>query len=149
LEKYHFLKKKEVNFDIDGLIAYLQTLDGGNKAYELAKAIATHVQGYFQYTTPTQPPYAALLNFHSLTNYFTHLKKTMKFSATTIAEKLRALRQAIEYVIYQQSDEGSHNTFIKCQKVKDRLKKWGNSLTKDIRKQRNVQAYKSSQEVCI
>jgi len=134
LEKYHFLKKKEVNFDIDSLIAYLQTLDGGNKAYEPAEAIAAHVQGYFQYTTPTQPPYAALLNFHSLTNYFTHLKKTMKFSATTIAEKLRALRQAIEYVIYQQSDKGSHNTFIKCQEVKDRLKKYTNKRHSEAKK---------------
>lgn len=38
---------------------------------------------------------------------------------------------------------------MKCQEVKERLKKWGNALTKDIRKQRNEHALKCSHEVCI
>ena len=89
----------------------------------------------------------ALLNFHALQDYFKHLKTTMKFSATTVADKLRALRNAIEYVQYQHSDEGSSQTYSKCQEVKDRLKIWGNGLTKDIRKQRHQNSVKSSYEV--
>lgn len=34
-----------VAFDTEGFINYLQTLDGGNKDYEPAKAIAAHVKG--------------------------------------------------------------------------------------------------------
>ena len=124
-------------------------MDGGNKAHDPAKAIGAHVRGYFQYTTPTTPPYLALTNFQSLTNYFMHLKTKMNYGPTTITEKLRAVRHAIDYVMYQQSaGQGSHATFMKCQEVKDRLKKWGNALTKDIRKQRHAQALKSSHEVC-
>ena len=131
------------------MISHLQTLDGTNKAYEAARAIGAHVRGYFQYVQPTRPPHAALLDFHSLTTYFTHLKTIRKFTATTISEKLRAIRHAIDYVMYQQSNEGSHSTLVKCQEVKERLKKWGNALTKDIRKQRNEHALKCSHEVCI
>ena len=148
VEKYHFLRKEEVNFNIDGLIGYLQTLDGSNKDYEPAKAIGAHVRGYFQYTPPTRPPHAALLDFHALTNYFSHLKTERKFSATTISDKLRAIRHAIDYVMYEQSEEGSHSTLIKCEQVKERLKKWGKALTKDIKKQRNRHALKCSHEVC-
>ena len=77
-----------------------------------------------------------------------HLKTTMKFSPTTIANKLRAIRQAIEYVMYEQNaGQGNHATFMKCQEVKDRLKKWGSALTKDNKKQQNNNSRKSSYEV--
>ena len=141
------MKKEPVDFDIMGFASYLQTLDGGNKETEPAKAIAAHVKGYFQYSTPTKPPHMALLDFHKLQNYFTHLKSERNLSATTIADKLRAIRQAIEYVQYEQTDEGCSKTHMKCQEVKDRLKKWGNGLTKDIRRQRNHMSIKSHHEV--
>lgn len=73
----------------------------------------------------------------------------MKFSATTVTDKLRALRQAIEYVEYLQCDEGCSQTSTKCKEVKERLKRWGKGLTKDIRKQRNKNSVKSSYDVCI
>ena len=148
LSKYHFMKKEPVDFDIMGFASYLQTLDGGNKETKPAKAIAAHVKGYFQYSTPTKPPHMALLDFHKLQNYFTQLKSESNSSATTIADKLRAIRQAIEYVQYEQTDEGCSKTHMKCQEVKDRLKKWGNGLTKDIRRQRNHMSIKSHHKVC-
>lgn len=74
VERYRFLKKEQVAFDTEGFINYLQTLDGGNKDYEPAKAIAAHVKGYFRFTPATKPPHMALLNFHSLQEYFTHMK---------------------------------------------------------------------------
>ena len=112
---------------------YLQTLDGGNKDHEPAKAIGAHVRGYFQFTKPTKPPHMALLNFDTLLKYFTHIKT--KYRATTVADKLRAVRQAIEYVQFKQSEVGSSETNAKCQEVKERLQRWGRGLTKDIRKQ--------------
>lgn len=132
---------------MEGFIAYLQTLDGGNKGFEPAKAIAAHARGYFEYTPETTPAYMAILNFKSLQNYFTHLQKTMKFSATTIAEKLRSLRHAIDYIMFEHSEEGSMQTTLKCQEIKDRLKKWGGALTKDIKKQRTQNSLKSNYEV--
>lgn len=47
VERYWFPKKEQVAFDTKGFINYLQTLDGGNKDYEPAKAIAAHVKGHF------------------------------------------------------------------------------------------------------
>ena len=52
------------------------------------KAIAAHVRGYFQFTPSTNPPHMVLINFHALTEYFKHLKSNMKYSATTVADKL-------------------------------------------------------------
>ena len=132
-------------FNIDGFTEYLQTMEGGNKDVLPAKATAAHVRGFFRYTPETTPAYKALMSFQSLQCYFTHVKSTMKFSATTIAEKLRAVRQAIEYVAYL----NEYNTEVtsRCQTVRDRLKIWGKALTKDIRKQRNENSIKSNYEV--
>lgn len=69
----------------------------------------------------------------------------MKFSATTISEKLRGVRQAIEYVEY--INEGNGEVTSRCQAVRDRLKRWGKALTKDIKKQRHENSLKSNYEV--
>lgn len=99
---------------------YLQTLDGENKEHKPAKAIAANARKYIKFTPATTPAYMALLNFQSLQKYFMHLKSTMKFCATTVAEKIRSLRHAIDYVMYEHSDERSFT--FKYIKVKDRLK---------------------------
>ena len=69
----------------------------------------------------------------------------MEFAATTIAGKLRAIRQAIEYVAYENESDGDLVT--RCLSVATRLKQWGKALTKDIRKQRNDCYIKASDEV--
>ena len=144
-ERFRFLKKTEVNFDIAGFTNYLQTMEGGNKDVGPAKAIAAHVRGYFRHTPDRSPPHQALLEYQSLQQYFTHLKGTMEFAATTIAEKLRAIRQAIEYVAYE--NESDRDLVTRCLSVAARLKQWGKALTKDIRKQRNDCYIKASDEV--
>ena len=136
-----------MSFDIEGFINYLQTMEGGNKDILPAKATAAHVRGFFRYTPETQPAYKALMCYQSLQNYFNHLKSTMKFSATTIAEKLRAIRQAIEYVSYV--NEHDQEVISRGQTVKDRLKIWGKALTKDIKRQRNENLIKASYEVSV
>ena len=144
-EKYGFLKRTDVVFDIEDFTKYLQTMEGGNKDLLPAQAVAAHVKGFFRFTPETTPPHKALITYQSLQQYFTHLKSTMKFSATTIAEKLRAVRQAIEYVGYQHKDDIEITS--RCQTVRDRLKIWGKALTKDIKKQRNENSIKASYEV--
>ena len=65
-EKYHFLKKKEVTFDIDGFIPYLQSMEGGNKDLLPEKATAAHIRSFFRFTPETTPPHKALLCFTKL-----------------------------------------------------------------------------------
>ena len=134
-------------FDLQGFEEYLKTYEGGNKDPLPAKAIAAHVKGFFRFTPETSPPYKALISFQSLQNYFTHLKATLKLCATTIQEKLRAIRQAIDYVSYLHD---TNDQFVsRCQTVNNRLKVWGKALTKDIRKQRHQNSLKSSYEVSV
>ena len=70
------------------------------------------------------------------------------FSDYTVLSDAMLIRCAIDYVVYEQSEEVSHSTLIKCEQVKERLKKWGKAFTKDIKKQRNQYALKCSHEVC-
>ena len=134
-------------FDIEAFEQHLQTYEGGNKDPSPAKATAAHVKAFFRFTPETTPPYKALMCFQSLQHYFAHLKTTMKFSATTIQEKLRAIRQAIDYVAY--IHDGNYQLISRCQTVRDRLKIWGKALTKDIKKQRHENSLKSSYEVSM
>ena len=76
------------------------------------------------------------------------LKPSKRFTASTISDKLRAIIHAIDYVMYEQLEEGNNSTLMKCEQVKEHLKKYGKSLTKDIKKQRNRHALKCSHEVC-
>lgn len=136
-----------MTFDIQGFEEYLMTYEGGNKDPSPAKAIAAHVKGFFRFTPETEPSYKALICFQSLQGYFTYLKATLKLCATTIQEKLRAIRQAIDYVAYVHN---SNDYFVsRCQSVNNRLKVWGKAMTKDIRKQRHQNSLKSSYEVSV
>jgi len=87
-------------FDIDGFIDYLQSLAGGNKSYNVARAIAADVAVFFQHTShsSTSTYYDILLDSTNLYNYIKHLQNDKQFTASTVSEKLRRLRQAIEFV---------------------------------------------------
>ena len=52
----------------------------------------------------------------------------MKFNATTIAEKLQAVRLASEYVAYLHEYDSEATS--RCQTLENRLTKWGKALTK-------------------
>ena len=119
-KQYHYLNKTKVAFDIEAFEQHLQTYEGGNKDPSPAKATAAHVKAFFRFTPETTPPYKALMCFQSLQHYFAHLKTTMKFSPTTIQEKLRAIRQAINYVAYLH--DGNYQLISRFQTVRDWLK---------------------------
>ena len=118
----------------------------------LQKSIATDVQNYFYYTNPnsntTMPYYDLLLDMDHLKNYLQHLQQNFQFAATTISEKIRRLRLAIEYTLHREnSDECNTSMFMRCTKILTNLSKWGKSLSREIQQQRNKHALVSVQKV--
>ena len=137
-------------FNKDEFIDYLQSLAGGSKSNSVAKAIAADVSLFFQHTShsSTSNYYDILLNTSNLYNYINHLQNNKQFTASTVSEKLRRLRQAIEFV---ESRENSlkldQKLLSRCQLITSILVKWGKSLHKDISKQRRKQQTISQQQV--
>ena len=86
-------------FNVDGFIEYLQSLAGGNKSYSVAKANATDISTFFEQTSHSSVSkyYDILLDTNNLYKYINHLQNNKHFTANTISDKLRRLRQAIEY----------------------------------------------------
>ena len=92
--------------------------------------------------------YDQLLNVENLYSYISILQDQNGFAATTIADKLRRLQQAIEYtIVTENKDERNDSMFVRCQRVIKHLEKWRHSLRKDIAKQRMKQYLISEKEV--
>lgn len=139
-------------FDYNGFDDYLTSIAGGNKSKTTAKSIVTDIKNYFYFTNPTSeertPYYDLLLNMSHLKNYLQHLQHNFHFAATTISEKLRRLRLAVDYTLYKENpDECNTAMFMRCTKVITNLSKWGKSLSKDVQKQRHKQSLVSAQKV--
>ena len=84
----------------------------------------------------------------NLYSYIDVLQNQSGFAATTIADKLRRMQQAIEYtIITENKDERNDAMFVRCQRVIKHLEKWRHSLRKDIAKQRMKQYLISEKEV--
>jgi len=139
-------------FNIDGFIEYLQSLAGGNKSYSVAKAIATDISTFFEQTShsSTSKYYDILLDTNNLYKYISLLQNTKQFTASTISEKLRRLRQAIEYTeVTENSITIDQGLIGRCQRVIGQLVRWGKSLHKEISKQRQRQDVISQQQVRV
>lgn len=139
-------------FDIDGFIDYLQSLAGGNKSYSVAKAIAADISLFFEQTShsSTSTYYDPLLDTNNLYKYINHLQTNKHFTASTISEKLRRLRQAIEYTeARENSIKIDQELFSRCQRITSQLVKWGKSLHKEISIQRKKQDMISQQQVRV
>jgi len=150
-ERYTGHTASSTVFDVDGFIEYLQSLSGGNKSYNIAKAIAADVSLFFEQQIShgsTDTYYDILLNTRNLYAYTTHLQNNKKFTASTVSEKLRRLRQAIEYTEAKENSlKVNPKLFSRCQLIAGLLTKWGKSLHKDIAKQRRKQNVISQQQV--
>ena len=76
-----------------------------------------------------------------LKNYLEYLQQNFQFAATTISEKIRRLRLAIEYTLHtENANECNTTMFMRCTKILTNLTKWGKSLSREIQQQRNKQA---------
>jgi len=129
-------------FDADGFIEYLQSLAGGKKSYSVAKAITADILTFLEQTShsSTSSYYDILLDTSNLYNYVNHLQKEKQFTASTVSEKLRRLRQAIEFVETTENKMKLDQKLLsRCQLISNLLSKWGKSLHKNIDKQRREQ----------
>lgn len=138
-------------FDYAEFNEYLTSIAGGMKSKTSAKSIVTDVQKYFYFcdsTSNKNPYFDLLLNMSHLKNYLQHLQQHFVLAATTISEKIRRLKLAIEYILHKENpDECNTNMFIRCTKIITNLSRWGKSLSKDIQKQRHKQSFVSAQKV--
>ena len=94
------------------------------------------------------PYHDLLLNMDKLKNYLEHLQQNFQFAPTTISEKIRRLRLAIDYTLHRENaNECNTAMFMRCTKISTNLTKWGKSLSREIQQQRNKQAMVSIQKV--
>ena len=137
-------------FDFNGFTEYLTSIAGGKKSVSTAKAIVADIQNYFFFISDSHKPhYNLLLDMENLKNYLQYLQQHFTFASTTITEKIRWLRLAVEYTLHiDNSDECDITMFMRCTKILTNLLKWGKSMSKDIQKQRHKQSVKSAQKVC-
>lgn len=141
--------RTNINFDCQGFLEYLQSLAGGHKTAIAAKAIVADIAHYYQSFSIMEPYYETLLHMENLKKYL-HNLQDRGYCATTVAEKIRRIRNGIEFIMFKENaDETKADFYIRCQKVNDNLKKWGKALSKEIKKQRCKHAVESSKEVNI
>jgi len=139
-----------VNFDSEGFLDYLQSLVGRKRSLTAAKAIAVDVIKYYECFPTQNSYYETILNMENLRAYLQSVQEDRGYSATTIAEKIRRLRNAVDFVMFKENtDKTNTNFYIRCQKVNDNLKKWGKGMCTDIQKQQNRQAVESRKEVIV
>ena len=78
------------------------------------------------------------------------MQNNKQFTASTVSEKLRRLRQAIEYTEARENNlKVNQELFSRCQLISNLLVKWGKSLHKDIAKLRRKQNIISQQQVRV
>ena len=86
-----------------------------------------------------------LFNHKNLEKFYHHMKEQLQYQPSTIAEKLRRLKQAINFVAHQHfTDINIHQSSAQ---YKDLLSTWINSLGKPIALQRQKRGIKLDSEV--
>ena len=87
-----------------------------------------------------------ILDIHQLNNYINTLQKgTEPLTAGTISEKIRRLRLCIEYVDHLHNN--NNETTLQCSRVVQTLKKWRQSLRKEIQKRKTEIRIRSKSQV--
>ena len=123
-------------FNFEGFNAYLLTPAGGRRSNSAAKAITSDLMMFFN-TTPQSSSDTnkvdTILEKNNLESYIHHIKTTKKYKPTTVAEKIRRLKLAIEYImaLYRNDDY-----ITKGKVMLTLLTTWCHSLSQDISRQR-------------
>ena len=123
---------QDSHFDFDEFQQYLGV--GGNRSTMTAIAIVNDVKLFFNLTPnsskSTDDNKDKLFNHKYLEHFYHSMKKELQYAPSTIAEKLKRLKKAMEFVAHQQfSDITLHQT---ATRYKDLLNVWINSLSKLI-----------------
>ena len=116
-------------------------------------AIVHDVQLFFDSTShsssSTSTSSQFLFNSKNLESFY-HFIKMRKYQPTTISEKLRRVRMAIQFVLHE-TEESHHdlNLFVKGTHLVNLLSQWTKSLSKSIAIQRQKHGIKMSKDVAI
>jgi len=106
--------------------------------YNFIENVSDTVKDYFDY----------LLNLQHLKAYVDYLEDNCELAPTTISEKIRRLRLAIEFVLFLENLlETNSALFTRAQQILMHLTKWGKSLSKRIKEQRLKHSLASAKEV--
>jgi len=89
-----------------------------------------------------------LLNVHHLEVYFQHLRKDKQFKPTTLAEKLRRIKTATQFIVNEEDHELKNDAlYIRGSRIIEKINKWIASLSKMIGKQRQQHGLKVCDEI--
>ena len=112
---------------------YLQGV-GGNKSIETSKSIVSDVEKYLtncSHSSSTKSATDLLLDRKVLQAHYDKLKNI--YQPTTITEKLRRLKMAIDFLNHTQDDD---DMYMKATRTLETLSRWIKALSKAIGKQR-------------
>ena len=105
-------------FDYEMFQRYLQGIAGGNRSQETAKAISHDVQLFFDSTPHCSSTSALhiLLNNRNLEEFYNLLKDERQYKPTTVAEKLRRMKMAIQFLLHQRDTDTKDDEAIAKQR---------------------------------
>ena len=134
---------------MDQFQKYLEGISGGNKSSSTASTIVKDVSLYFDYvpqsSNTTHTDQKKLFNRKCLKEFYHHMKNELNYKPSTLAEKLRRLRKAVDFVAHENfTDAKIHQTSLQ---YKTLLTSWINSLSKPIALQRQKRGIKLNSEV--
>ena len=147
-----YLKVKVKEFDYSTFMQYLTSIAGGRKNKSSATAIVAEIKNYYNFigdfSETGQHYYDYLLNLQHLKAYLDYLQEDCELAPTTISEKIRRLRLAIEFTLFFENPaETDAVLFTRAHQILMHLSKWGKSLSKGIKEQRRKHSLVSAKQV--
>ena len=127
---------------------HLQGLAGADRNEATAKAMVADVQRFFENVSSKSKDFPLtnkLLNIKNIENSYSTLKQAGK-AATTIAEKLRRIREAVHFVQLGLQD-GDSTLHMKAQRVLDFVSNSTKKMAKPIKLQRQKHALRMANEL--
>ena len=122
---------------------------GGLKNATTAAAIVNDVLLYFNNSagssTMLNNSYSKLFSRKSLEEFYDLMKTELSYKPSTIAEKFRRLRKAIDFIIYENLEDSK--LAQRGLQYKELLNSWINSLSKQIKQQRHERGIMIDNEV--
>ena len=134
----HVQEENGKEFNFKGFSAYLRTPAGGKRNKATAKSITSDVIMFFnttsQSSSDTSNNIDSLFEKTNLKSFLHHSKTKKNYKPTTLTEKIRRLKLAIEYTMQLNKDKDHYtsrgNYLLKI------LTEWCHSLSQDVTKQR-------------
>ena len=136
------------SFSFELFQVYLQGLAGGDRNEATAKAIVADIRRFYDDSagsSQTTHTINQLLNMQNIQNFYTTMKQDGK-AATTMAEKLRRIKEAVRFIQLRLKEDDTV-LYMKAQKVLDFITNSTKKMAKHIKLQRHKHAVKVASEL--